>query len=101
MDRFVYFVRARGCDAGTLGLTAALRCRILRRHDRYSPSYLPNALFMARLAQAAGPYLLVPGRGRRALGRYDARSVLALSMVAEMELERDLIPPGAWLGALR
>src|SRR5215210_7872616 len=101
LDRFVRFVHARGRDAGTLGFATALRCRILRWHDHYSLGYLPDALFMARLAQAKGSYCLVPGRGRRALGRYDARSVPALSVVAEMELERDVIPAGARLGALR
>src|SRR5215208_8272948 len=101
MDRFVRFVHARGRDAGTLDFATALRHRILRRHDRYSPSHLPNALFMARLAQETGSYGMVPGRARRTLGRYDARSVPALSLVAEMELERDAIPPGARLGALR
>src|SRR5215212_11093353 len=101
MDRFVYFVHARGRDAGTLGVAAALHRRVLRRHVHHSLGYLPTALLLARLAQATGSYLLVPHRGQRALGRYDAHAVSALPVVAEMEFERDVIPPGAWLGALR
>src|SRR5215211_6311182 len=101
MDRIVRFVHAWGCDAGTLGVAAALRRRILLRHVHHSLGYLPTALLLARLAQATGSYLLVPARDRRALGRDDARSVAALSVVAEVELERDVIPPGARLGALR
>src|SRR5215212_1839193 len=101
MDRFVYFVHARGRDAGTLGAAAALRRRVLRRHVHHSLGYLPYALLLAKLAQAMGTYGMVPNRGRRALGRNDPRLVSALPVVAEMELERDDIPPGAWLGALR
>src|SRR5215217_1901555 len=101
MDRFVRFVHARGRDAGTLGVAASLRRRILRRHVHHSLGYLPYALLLARLAQATGSCLLVPGRGRRTLGHYDPRLGTALSLVAKVELERDFIPPSAWLRALR
>src|SRR5829696_5377135 len=98
MDRLVRFVHAGGRDAGTLGVAASLRRRVLRRHLYHSLGYLPYALLLARLAQPTGSYRLVPHRGWRALGRYDAHAVSALPLVAEMELERDVIPPRAWLG---
>src|SRR5215210_6329723 len=100
MDRFVCLVHARGRDAGTVGVVASLRRRILRRHVYHSLGYLPDALLLARVAQATGAYGMVPHRGRRALGRYDPRLGTALTVVAEVELERDAIPTGAWLGAL-
>src|SRR5215212_9607853 len=84
-----------------LDVAAALRRRILRRHVHHSLGYLPDAFILAKLAQATGAYCLVPHRGRRTLGRYHASRVSALPLVAEMELERDVIPSSAWLGALR
>src|SRR5829696_4196803 len=100
MDRFVRFMHARGRDAGTLGVVASLRRRILRRHVYHCLGYLPDALLLARLAQATGSYGMVPHRGWRTLGRYDPRLGTALSLVAKVELERDFIHPSAWLGAL-
>jgi hypothetical protein len=78
VGRLIRFVHARRRDAGTLGVAAPFRHRILQRHVHHSPGYLPNALLLAKLAQAAGSYCLVPHRGRRTLERYDARSVPAL-----------------------
>jgi hypothetical protein len=101
LDRFVRFMRARGRDARMWGVVVDLRRRILRRHDHNSPSYLPNAPFMARLAQVTGSYCLVPHRGRRALGRDDGRLVPALPVVAEVELGWGVAAPGAGLRAFR
>src|SRR5215217_7856193 len=84
-----------------LDVAAALRRLVLRRHVHHSLGYLPTALLLAKLAQATGSYCLVPNRGRRTLGRYHASRVSALRTVAEMELERDVIPSSAWLGAIR
>src|SRR5215212_5018669 len=77
-----------------MGLATTVRRLVLRGHDHHRLGYLPDALLLARVAQATRSYCLVPYGGRRTLGRDDASRVSSLSMVVEMELEWDISAPG-------
>src|SRR5215210_4132262 len=77
----------RVCDrrlaARALGIRTRLCGCLLRRNDRHRPPHLPYALVLARMAEAARPRGVVPGRGRRDVGRdyaphRGARTVVAL-----------------------
>src|SRR4029450_7255486 len=78
-----------------MGLATTVRRRVLRGHDRHRLGYLPDALLLARVAQATRSCCLVHYGGWRTLGRDDASRVSSLSMVVEMELEWDITAPGA------